>query len=238
MKIKRRDFLAWMRKIKVGVEMEEKIGQNKEPDLNENSEATCEEIIPEIKEDVVEIEEEHSQSVEECCCGEDCECECKESNDEKEEVQIAKSPEILALEEEKKNLIDRLSRLQADFDNYRRRALQENKDLRARANEKLLSELLSIIDNFERALDVQENETESFIKGIEMIYRQIMSLLEKEGVTPIEADGESFDPNLHHGVIKEPAPEGVEEDTVTAVLQKGYMYKDRVLRPAMVKVAE
>ncbi|AZR74854.1 nucleotide exchange factor GrpE [Anoxybacter fermentans] len=168
-----------------------------------------------------------------------------ENTDTDKEAGEEKSPEVLALEEEKKkleeekkNLIDKLSRLQADFNNYRRRVAQEMEEHKARANERLLAELLPIIDNFERALSVEQNNDESFVKGVEMIYKQLLNLLEKEGVTPIEAEGEIFDPHLHHAVMKEPAPEGVVEDTIIAVLQKGYYYKGRVLRPAMVKVAE
>ncbi len=224
--------------------MEEKFDQTKEAEQKENEKATCEELCTDEKAKVGETEEKDSQSVEECCCGDNCECDddCECGGDcqcgENENEDEAKSPEVVALEEEKKNLFDRLSRLQAEFDNYRRRVSQEKKDLRAYANENLLTELLTIIDNFERALSVQENENESFFKGVEMIYRQVMNLLEKQGVTVIKAEGEPFDPNLHHGVMKEAGPEGVEEETVIAVLQKGYLYKDRVLRPAMVKIAE
>lgn len=156
---------------------------------------------------------------------------------EVEVVEDEKAPQAVALEEEKKNLLDRLARLQAEFDNFRRRVAQEKLDLRARANENLFTELLPIIDNFERAIGTGEGDNENYSKGIEMIYRQILNLFEKEGIQPIEAEGEFFDPNLHHAVMKE-SQEGVEEDTIIQVLQKGYFYKDRVLRPAMVKVAE
>lgn len=156
---------------------------------------------------------------------------------EVEVLEDEKVPEVVVLEEEKKNLLDRLARLQAEFDNFRRRVAQEKLDLRARANENLLIELLPILDNFERAIGTGEGENQNYNKGVEMIYRQILNLFEKEGIQPIEAEGELFDPNLHHAVMKE-SQEGVEEDTIIQVLQKGYFYKDRVLRPAMVKVAE
>lgn len=149
-----------------------------------------------------------------------------------------KIPELVALEEEKKNLIERLSRLQADFDNFRRRANQERDELKEWVEGDVLTRLLPVLDNFERALSAGQNEGESFAKGVEMIYRQILGVLEKSGVTVMDAEGQPFDPHLHHAVMKETAPEGVAEDTVIAVLQKGYLMKDRVLRPAMVKVAE
>lgn len=151
-----------------------------------------------------------------------------------------KSPEVLVLEQEKQVIIDRISRLQADFDNYRKRAVLEKQDTIRRANENLLTQMLPIIDNFERALEaVKDNENaENLTQGVEMIYRQILALLEKEGVVTYDALGDMFDPHLHHAVLKEPAAEDVAEDTIIAVLQKGYMYQERVLRPAMVKVAE
>lgn len=161
-----------------------------------------------------------------------------ESTESTEELAEEKSPEVLALEEEKKGLIDRLSRLQAEFDNYRRRQAQERMDFISRANERLLLDFLPIMDNFERALAAGDANEESFLKGVSMIYRQMQTLLEKSGVTSFEAEGESFDPHRHHAVSKESAPDGVLEDTVIQVLQKGYLCQKRVLRPAMVKVAE
>lgn len=161
-----------------------------------------------------------------------------ESTESTEELAEEKSPEVLALEEEKKALIDRLSRLQAEFDNYRRRQAQERTDFISRANERLLLDFLPIMDNFERALAAGDTNEESFLKGVSMIYRQMQTLLEKSGVTSFEAEGESFDPHRHHAVSKELAPDGVLEDTVIQVLQKGYLCQKRVLRPAMVKVAE
>ncbi len=154
-----------------------------------------------------------------------------------EGVEEEKSPEILALEEEKKNLVERMSRLQADFDNYRRRSQLEKEDLKARSNENLITQFLPIMDNFERALENGGTNEESFFQGVALIYRQMLNFLENEGVISFDPMGEVFDHNKHHAVIKEPA-DNTEEDTIIQVLQKGYMYKDRVLRPAMVKVAE
>lgn len=148
------------------------------------------------------------------------------------------SVEISALEEEKKMLIDRLSRLQADFDNYRKRVEKERAELIDYACAQAFTDFLPILDNFERALGAGQTEGENFVKGVELIYRQFLTFLEKQGVAVIEAEGALLDPHLHHAVLKEPGPAGVAEDTVIGVLQKGYLLKDRVLRPAMVKVAE
>ena len=158
--------------------------------------------------------------------------------DEPATTNPTKTPEVSALEDEKKALLDRLARLQADFDNFRRRTNLEREELKDWVEADVLGKFLPIMDNFERALSTGQNEGESFLKGVEMIYRQFQSTLEKAGVTVMEAEGQPFDPNLHHAVIKEAAPEGVQEDTVIAVMQRGYYYKDRVIRPAMVKVAE
>lgn len=146
--------------------------------------------------------------------------------------------EVRVLEDEKRVLVDRLSRLQADFDNYRKRVEKEKLELADYANAEIFSNFLPILDNFERALASGQTESDGFAKGVEMIYRQFITFLEKQGVTMIEAEGAIFDPHLHHAVFKEAGPEGVAEDTIIEVLQKGYLMKDRVLRPAMVKVAE
>lgn len=196
--------------------------------VDENvKETECNEEVEETKEEKDVTEE---SEVEEKVENEEQEDSCEEQGEET-------AVKIAALEEEKEKLIERLSRLQADFNNYRRRVKEEKKDIRARANENLLLELLPIIDNFERAIEANEDEGANFSKGVGMIYKQLMNLLNKEEVTPMESMGEEFDPELHHAVMKEPADD-VEEDTIIQVMQKGYYYKDRVLRPAMVKVAE
>lgn len=126
-------------------------------------------------------------------------------------------------------------RLMADFQNYKRRTEKEKSDIYAFANEKIVSELLNVIDNFERALDAG-NEGDSFVEGMNLIFKQLQGVLEKAGVVEIEALGQDFDPNFHHAVLTEDSAE-YESGKVTAVLQKGYLLNDKVIRPSMVKVA-
>ncbi len=132
----------------------------------------------------------------------------------------------------------RYLRAQADFDNFRRRTLKEKEDFAKYASAKLVTELLPVLDNFERALATEQasSEAESFIKGVDMIFRQLGQVLEQEGVKPMEAVGQSFNPEFHQAVMTVDTDE-YEEGVVVEELQKGYMLKDKVLRPAMVKVS-
>jgi molecular chaperone GrpE len=142
------------------------------------------------------------------------------------------------LQREKEVLQDRLLRTAAEFDNYRKRMDRERKDLSDYATSEMLLELLPIVDNFERALQAPAGaEPDAFRKGIELIHKQMLDLLRKRGVTPIEALGAEFDPNFHQAVIQE-ASEQHREGEVMQELQRGYMLNERLLRPAMVKVAK
>ena len=123
----------------------------------------------------------------------------------------------------------------ADFQNYKRRTEKEKNDIYAFANEKIVSELLNVIDNFERALDAG-SDGDSFVEGMNLIFKQLQGVLEKAGVVEIEALGQDFDPNFHHAVLTEDSAE-YESGKVTAVLQKGYLLNNKVIRPSMVKVA-
>jgi molecular chaperone GrpE len=145
---------------------------------------------------------------------------------------------VSALQQERDALHDRLLRTAAEFDNYRKRVDRERRDLSEFAAADVLAELLPIIDNFERALQVPAPaEAESFRTGIEMIHRQMLDLLRKRGAKRIEALGADFDPKYHQAVIHEPSP-GHRDGEVIEELQSGYMLGDRLLRPAMVKVAK
>lgn len=129
----------------------------------------------------------------------------------------------------------RYMRLMADFQNYKKRVEKEKKDLYSYANEKIISELLSVLDNFERALD-QGSEGEGFKEGMEMIFKQLGDVLEKSGLAEISALGEDFDPNFHNAVMTEET-EKYESGKVSGVMQKGYTLNGKVIRPSMVKVA-
>ena len=123
----------------------------------------------------------------------------------------------------------------ADFQNYKKRVEKEKKDLYSYANEKIIIELLSVLDNFERALE-QETEGDGFKEGMEMIFKQLGDVLEKSGLAEIAALGEDFDPNFHNAVMTEETEE-YESGKVSGVMQKGYTLNGKVIRPSMVKVA-
>ncbi|BFH12800.1 nucleotide exchange factor GrpE [Paenibacillus melissococcoides] len=135
-------------------------------------------------------------------------------------------------------LQQRLLRAQADFDNFRRRTVKEKEELAQYASSKLVTQLLPVLDNFERALAAAQtgSEEQSFVKGVDMIFRQFMQVLEQEGVKAMNAVGEPFNPEFHQAIMQVESEEH-EEGIVVEEVQKGYMLKDRVLRPAMVKVS-
>jgi len=128
-------------------------------------------------------------------------------------------------------------RVQADFDNYRRRTHQEREELLKYSSARLATNLLPILDNFERAISSSGNDAGKLKEGIELIFRQLRDVLEKEGVKPMDAVGKEFDPNLHEAVMQEQSEEHA-DNVIIEELQKGYMLADRVIRPAMVKVAK
>jgi molecular chaperone GrpE len=131
-------------------------------------------------------------------------------------------------------------RLQADFANYKKRTAAEKLQISEVVKMDVITNILPVIDNFERALQVPQDkvadDVKSFIDGYEMIYKQLLGVLEKEGVTKIDAVGKPFDPNYHQAVMRVPSDE-YDDDVVVEVLQEGYLLGDKTLRPAMVKVA-
>lgn len=130
---------------------------------------------------------------------------------------------------------DRYVRTLADFENFRKRAEREKSDFRRYALVEVIRELLPVIDNFDRALEHAE-EGDEFHKGVALIYKQLFDVLQRHGLKPITESGVRFDPNIHEGVVRVEDP-SVPSHTVVEVLQKGYFLHDRLLRPAMVKVA-
>lgn len=125
-------------------------------------------------------------------------------------------------------------RLMADFQNFKRRVEKEKSDIYAYANEKLVSQLLDVIDNFERAL-LHEEADDSYVEGMKMIFKQLTGVLEKAGLEEINALGEDFDPNFHNAVMTEDNDD-YDSGKVTEVMQKGYLLNKKVIRPSMVKV--
>jgi len=136
------------------------------------------------------------------------------------------------------DIFSQFQRLQADFTNYKKRVEKEKGDIYLYANEKIALDLLNIIDNFERAIQSTEKteENDSLLQGISLVYKQLLDTLTKHGVEEIEAMEKPFDMNLHYAVMQEES-EGA-SNYVIDVLQKGYKIKDRILRPAMVKVSK
>ncbi|MEW6088833.1 MAG: nucleotide exchange factor GrpE [bacterium] len=134
---------------------------------------------------------------------------------------------------------DSLLRLKAEFENFRKRSEREKADIFRFSQEALMREIFSAIDNFELALNAAEKnkDFDNFHKGVDMIYKELKKILEKEGVSEIKAEGEKIDPHKHEVVSHEPG-NGEEEEVVVEVIRKGYMMNERVLRPAMVKVGK
>ena len=159
------------------------------------------------------------------------------SSDPAEPTPLA--PEIAQAIEERDQLRDRLLRTQAEFDNYRKRVERERLETIERAAESVLRDLLPVLDDLERALDAEPgNEAAaSYRRGVELIHRQLTELLTRRGVRPIETVGKDFDPHLHQAVSSEPVP-GAREGEIVQELRRGYMLGERLLRPAMVKVAQ
>jgi molecular chaperone GrpE len=134
-----------------------------------------------------------------------------------------------------RKLNDRYLRTVADFENYRKRSEREKDEFRKYALTNMLRDLLPVLDNFDRALD-HAAEGDDFHKGVLLIYKQLYDILQKAGLKPLDEVNVRFNPNIHEAVISEENP-SVPSQTVTAVLQKGYFLHDRLLRPALVKVA-
>ena len=166
----------------------------------------------------------------------------KENTEKKEEKKvIIEDEEKQKLKEEVNNLKELLLRNQAELQNYKRRQQEELDRTLKYKNEDILKEFITIVDNFERAIKMDDNdlsdEVSKFLEGFKIIYSNTLNILEKFDVKEINASGCEFDPNFHHAVLTEhdeTKPAGV----VLEVLQKGYTYKDKVIRAAMVKVNE
>lgn len=142
------------------------------------------------------------------------------------------------LQRERDDLYDRLLRKTAEFDNYRKRVDRDRKDQMEWAAADMLTQVLSVLDDFERALKADAPpEAEPYRAGFELIHRQLSELVRKRGATPIEAVGSDFDPNVHQAIAYEETP-GAREGEVVAEFAKGYKLGDRLLRPAIVKVAK
>ena len=141
-------------------------------------------------------------------------------------------------EKESAEFKDRLLRLQADFENYKKRTQKEKQSLMTYASEGLLTEILPALDSFDRALEVEVDEnSKALYEGMQMVYTQLTEVLKNNGLEEVECLNEKFDHNCHHAVVQQESKEH-DEDTVIQVLGKGYKYKDKVIRPSMVMVSK
>jgi molecular chaperone GrpE len=166
---------------------------------------------------------------------EDIEREMRETAAEavSEEPSATEAPGSLA--DENRQLKDRVVRTLADFENFRKRSDREKADFFKYSLANVMRDIVPVLDNFDRALDHAE-EGDEFHKGVLLIYKQLYDMLQKHGLKPIEESGVVFDPNIHEAVVREET-DSVPSHTVVAILQKGYFLHDRLLRPALVKVA-
>jgi len=143
---------------------------------------------------------------------------------------------VAQLERERDEHYERLLRVTAEFDNFRKRTDRDRRDVSERAVAGLIEELLPIVDDFERALEADTADS-AYREGVAIIHRQLADLLQRRGVRPIDAVGAMFDPRLHQAVTYESVP-GHEDGEVVEELRRGYLLGDRLLRPSMVKVAK
>ncbi len=144
--------------------------------------------------------------------------------------------QIAEAESKKQEYLEALQRERADFTNFRRRMDAEKSQMWVQASDETIKKLLPVLDDLERAL-ANRPADQAWASGVEMIYRKFQNIVEKEGIIRIEAIGQPFDPNLHEAILQEPS-DSYPSGSVTAVLQQGYLHGERILRPALVKVAE
>ncbi|MDV2602434.1 nucleotide exchange factor GrpE [Pediococcus acidilactici] len=166
-----------------------------------------------------------------------------EKNNQKDSAKDSKQAtldpaEIEKITAERDELSDKYIRAQAEIVNMRRRNEKEQASLLKYDGQKLAKAILPALDNLERALTVEAEHSEQLLKGVEMVQKDLLKALKENDIAEIEADGRKFDPNLHQAVQTVPADDDHPADTVVKVFQKGYILKDRVLRPAMVVVAQ
>ncbi len=187
----------------------------------------------EMEDTVTENQEPAPENVEDACeeAAEEKEADSKTSTKEKKKKKKDKKDQKI------EELNDRLLRNMAEFENFRNRSEKEKTQMFEIGAKSVIEKILPVVDNFERGLDaVSEEEKESaFVKGIEAVYKQFGTALEEIGVVPIEAVGKEFDPNLHNAVMHD-EDDSMDANIISEEFQKGYMYKDSVVRHSMVKV--
>jgi molecular chaperone GrpE len=194
-----------------------------EESADETEEVKAEEAEAEEKSEEAKAEEAEAEEKSEKTAGESEEA-AKEEDKAEDEAKTAEEAES-----------ERYMRLMAEFQNYKRRVSKEKSDIHAYANEKIIGELLPVLDNFERALDAEGGDIEAYAKGMQLIFEQLKKALENAGLAEIKAVDEEFNPNVHNAVMTE-SVDDKEDGVITKVFQKGYTLKDKVIRPSMVVV--
>lgn len=201
--------------------------------LDEAMESSTEENVSETKED------ENVTSTEETAeTAENADAEASEADSEDPDKKKSFSKEERQKDEQIEELTDKVKRQMAEFDNFRKRTEKEKSQMYDMGAKTIVEKILPVIDNFERGLAAvpEDNKEDAFVVGMDKIYRQMLTVLEEAGVKPIEAVGAEFDPNFHNAVMHV-EDETLGENVVAEELQKGYMYRDTVVRHSMVKVA-
>ena len=196
-------------------------------------------ISPEEMEEEILENEEINDAAEEETVEEAEEAAAEEPEAEKEKGSFFKKKEKKDKKDEKiEELTDRVRRQMAEFDNFRKRTEKEKTQMFETGAKSIVEKILPVVDNFERGLAAvtEEEKGTPFVEGMEKIYKQMMTVLEEAGVKPIEAVGQEFDPNLHNAVMHV-EDEGFGENIIAEEFQKGYTYRDSVVRHSMVKVA-
>ena len=209
------------------LEMDEKV-------LDEAMESSTEENASETKEDETVTSTEETAETAENADAEASEADSEDPDKKKSFFKKKKDKKDEQIEE----LTDKVKRQMAEFDNFRKRTEKEKSQMYDMGAKTIVEKILPVIDNFERGLAAvpEDNKEDAFVVGMDKIYRQMLTVLEEAGVKPIEAVGAEFDPNFHNAVMHV-EDETLGENVVAEELQKGYMYRDTVVRHSMVKVA-
>jgi molecular chaperone GrpE len=224
--------------MKEAMEKEKGMNEKATGPMEQNTEDQQKQMTEEVQlEEAVCDTEDENEDVAEESDGKEAESKEKSDKSGKSFFKNTKSKELAAKDEKIEELTDRLMRTMAEFDNYRKRSEKEKAMMYDMGIKSFIEKLLPIVDNFERGFStITDKEKESgFAQGIEMIYRQLMTTLDEIGVKPIDAVGKEFDPNLHNAVMHG-EDDSLGENIVSDEFQKGYMYKDMVVRHSMVKV--
>lgn len=202
--------------------------------LDEAMESSTEENVSETKEDENVTSTEETAEIAENADAEASEADSEDPDKKKSFFKKKKDKKDEQIEE----LTDKVKRQMAEFDNFRKRTEKEKSQMYDMGAKTIVEKILPVIDNFERGLAAvpEDNKEDAFVVGMDKIYRQMLTVLEEAGVKPIEAVGAEFDPNFHNAVMHV-EDETLGENVVAEELQKGYMYRDTVVRHSMVKVA-